>query len=255
MKRICIISNDKRYISTRELFLKSGYECEISTASSFCGADVVILSVKDELLDGELAELFSEQNGVKAVFCGNEERVKRFFDGLIYDYSKDKSFVMKNAYLTAEASRILTAQLTKETLHGKRALVLGYGRIGKFLCRELKNCGADVYVWARRKESISEAELCGIKFAEKESMADGNYDFIYNTVPEIIIPKNLTDMAGKQTLAIELASSPGGFEDTSFAVKASGLPGKILPVSAGKAVFDTVFGVLSDITSGKDKTL
>ncbi len=255
MKRICIISDDKRYITTRDLFLRNGYECEISSASSFHGADVIILSVKDELSDRELQTVFSLENGVKAVFCGNGERIKNFYGGFIYDYSKDKSFVMKNAFLTAEAARILTSQLTGESLFGKRAFVIGYGRIGKFLCRELKNCGAAVYVWARRKESISEAELSGAVFRGRESIAGDNYDFIYNTVPEIIIPGYLTDKVGGTTFAMELASSPGGFEDKSFAEKAPGLPGKILPVSAGRVVFDTVYGVLSDMASGKDETL
>ena len=36
-------------------------------------------------------------------------------------------------------------------LQGKKIAVLGYGRIGKYLSKMLKNQGASVFVYARRK--------------------------------------------------------------------------------------------------------
>ena len=51
------------------------------------------------------------------------------------DYYKREEFVLRNAYITAEGALELTMNRLKHTVKDTNCLVLGYGRIGKFLAR------------------------------------------------------------------------------------------------------------------------
>jgi hypothetical protein len=57
--------------------------------------------------------------------------------------------------------------------------------------------------------------------------------------------KEISDNFSDDALIMELASGSGGFEDENAAVKALGLPGKYMPKSAGKAIYDLVRRFLS----------
>ena len=73
---------------------------------------------------------------------------------------------------------------------------------------------------------------------------------IINTVPaRVITNEQLLGLKGS-TLLIELASPPGGF-DSEIAeqsgvkvIRGGGLPGKYAPISAGKAVAETLLKIM-----------
>lgn len=247
MKKIGIISGDERYAYAKNYFVENGYDATIVKNGIVADADVIILSVRDELSDTQLEKVFFESKKYAVVFSGNKKRIERFYDGFVCDYSESERFVIENAYLTAEAALVLTRQLSKKSLLGEKAFVIGYGRIGKFLAEMLKNSGCEVYVYARRESSVCDAALHGAKYAPLDSIATGKYSFVYNTVPQKIVPKSVTDAAAPGILTIELASEEGGFEDENYAVRAPGLPGRILPESAGRAVYKTIADILSKV--------
>jgi hypothetical protein len=76
------------------------------------------------------------------------------------------------------------------------------------------------------------------------------FDVIFNSVPERIISNETLLSIPSDTVLLELASAPGGFDpdiagqcDVHF-INGKGIPGKYAPKSAGKIVGDTVLQYL-----------
>ena len=74
-----------------------------------------------------------------------------------------------------------------------------------------------------------------------------NYaDIVFNTVPSLVLTRDILQHARQETVIIDLASQPGGtdFEAANMfgikAILAPGLPGKVAPVSAGKILADVI---------------
>ena len=245
MEKISIISKDKRFAYTKDILVKNGYDCEICEPHSFCGGDVLLFSPKAELNEKELETIFSCGKNIKAVFTGQGQIVKKFFGGAIIDYSCDESFLLENAYITAQCAIRQTLENLDSVIYGKNALVIGYGRIGKYLASMLKSLGAVVFISARREESLKDAELSRMIPCQISEIDPKSLDLVYNTVPYKIVGKDISDNFSSEALVMELASGSGGFEDENVAVKALGLPGKYMPKSAGKAISDLALRFLS----------
>lgn len=246
--KINIVSKDLRYTKVNELLLQRGYNSFICSIDTYTGCDCLILSVANELTDRELKELLAKTNINTLVLSGNKPRIKSYFEGEVIDYSKDEEFLQRNAILTAEGTVSYLHTLTKASLNSKRIFISGYGRIGKALCPILKALGAQIYVYARRKEVREEIISQGYISAELNYSTQ--CDIVINTVPTHIFSKELINNIPKDAFIVELASSPYGFEDMERVNIASALPGKILPISAAYAVFDTIDNILSK--AGKD---
>ncbi|MBQ8147094.1 MAG: hypothetical protein IJ039_09945 [Clostridia bacterium] len=246
--KICIVSRDKRYIRVNELLYEKGYDSALCAQDEIPHCDVLILSVRDELTDIELKNMFSHLSNKAVVLCGNAQRIKQFFGGNVIDYSLYESFLMKNAYLTAEAAVSYLHSLTQESINGKRIFISGYGRIGKALSKILAGLGADVCVYARRNETKMLVRTDGYLSVNLEDCI--NHQIIINTVPNIIFQNELIDRIPNDAYIIDLASSPYGFENMQRVHTASGLPGKVLSKSAAMAVFDTILSILS--STGKE---
>ena len=170
------------------------------------------------------------------------------------DYFKREDFVLRNAYITAEGAVQRTMEQLRCTVRDTRCLVLGYGRIGKFLARLLRGFGAEVTVAARNSRALAQAQLDGCHscmLTELKSVLPW-CDVIYNTVPHMILDRELLRKVPEHCFCMDLASVPGGI-DLPAAEKlglntlwASGLPGKTAPESAGKAVLDTIMQILKE---------
>lgn len=160
----------------------------------------------------------------------------------VFDFMEDEGFVSYNALLTAEAAAGLLIHDCDKAILGSRALVLGYGRIGRALVSRLKALGADVTAAARSETVLKEAGSAGahiLKLAELES-GIGAFDFILNTVPARILSSSVLCSAAENAAFLELASAPGGF-DRKFAenvglkiMAAPGLPGRFSPRSSAQ---------------------
>ena len=137
-----------------------------------------------------------------------------------------------------------------------KCAIVGYGRIGRALGEMLSAIGADVTVFARKKDALIWAEQTGLR--TNVICADGNssfealsdYDIVFNTVPERIIPNEILLGITSSTLLIELASPPGGF-DPDIAeqcevhyIQGGGIPGRYAPLAAGRIVGETIIEFL-----------
>ena len=240
MNEINIISSDARYDALYKRLRQGGYSCKLCDINDDMDCRILILPIKSTLTDEELSSILRRIKSDALVFSGESERVKRYFNGAIVDYTLDEKFIDANAYITAECSIALAQIDSKRTMRGAKVAIIGYGRIGKHLTRLLIGMGAEVYVLARREGSRAEAEMAGAFALGIDGINEKRYDLIFNTVPSKIITRSQSDKIPRNTITYDLASLPGGFEDDAFPKRALALPGKMMPKSAGEAIFDFV---------------
>jgi dipicolinate synthase subunit A len=165
-----------------------------------------------------------------------------------YDLLKEESFSILNAIPTAEGAIQIAMENSPITLHGSKALVLGYGRIGKSLSRMLKGIGAHVSVGARKDQDLAWLRERGFEPIHINSLGKvlASQNFIFNTIPYLILDKKALKKVNKDALIIDLASYPGGtdFEAAKdLGIRARldlSLPGKVAPQTAGKIILDTM---------------
>lgn len=265
--KIAIAGGDLRMKTVAELFNKSGFECvgiysktKADLQNAIRAADAVVLPLPCEK-DGFLNAPFIDEKISIDEIIPKETNKKLFVGGMVpkrfenvVDYASREELLIKNAVPTAEGAIALAINELKTTLLGANALVLGYGRIGKYLSRLLGFFGTETTIAARRIESRAEAQISGFKAIgfEEISKVLPEADIVFNTVPfEVLKEKELTALK-KGVAVIDLASLPGGV-DINVAqereikiIRALGLPGKNSPETAGKIIFETVVSILNE---------
>ena len=166
----------------------------------------------------------------------------------IINYCETEYFNSENAELTAEAAMTVYIGASGASFRRAKVLISGFGRIGKALAFRLRSHGADVTASARKIADIELIRVYGCKPMETAAIR-GEYDVIFNTIPANVFTKDLTDRT-KTDYYIELASAPYGVADKNIwsagtkVIMAGGLPGKVLPVTAGRLIAETVCTLL-----------
>ncbi|MDO5142765.1 MAG: NAD(P)-dependent oxidoreductase [Eubacteriales bacterium] len=143
---------------------------------------------------------------------------------------------------------------TAYTLQGARCLVIGYGRIGSMLARKLCALGAQVTAAARSPRDRARIEAAGMPALDTRHLTGtlSGFELIFNTVPAPVL--GTAELAGLDApcLVIDLASLPGGVAaDATLppdcrVLHALSLPGRVAPLSAARAVHDTVCTILQE---------
>ena len=245
MNEVNIVSSDARYVTVNGMLNEKGFKSSICTPNMVESPDILILPIKSTLCDEEFSRIFQGLKSSAFVFCGDSDRVRKFFGGKIIDYSQSEQLLDRNAYITAECAISIALGRLLKTFSESSIAIIGYGRIGKHLCKLSKSLGASVTVFSRREESRIDAIGMGYKAYPISNLCKGYYDVIFNTAPSPIISKKESDKISKQSIVLDLASLPGGFEDAEFPERALALPGKMKPESAGRAIFDFVYEYIS----------
>ena len=178
------------------------------------------------------------------------------------DYFESEVLQLKNALPTAEGAIEIAMRELPVVLDGTKMSVIGYGRIGEVLSAKLKALGADVTVWARRREVCTRAELMGYTaeqiMGEHSLNFDTNTRIIFNTVPSKLFTRAVLQRLGSDCIIIDLASAPGGVDMGAAAelgirsIWATALPGKCAPESAGIILGQTVHSILLDASMRSD---
>ena len=155
------------------------------------------------------------------------------------ELSRDEDFLMENAYITAVGALgyILTTdgRIPRDLVFG----VVGYGRIGSQILRMLLFLGARAVVYTSRSLTHFELGECGVRSVCISGAADGKYDFsgvdiLINTAPKDMSKSFPEGKVPKGVRVIELASGDN-FHGVEGIEALPSLPGKMYPVSAGRA--------------------
>ncbi len=160
-----------------------------------------------------------------------------------------------NAIPTAEGAIQYAMQNSEITLHDSSCLVLGFGRCGKILAHKLYGLGAKVSVEARSSKDLAFISTYGYTPVPLNNLVEhlDKYDFIFNTVPSIILDSETAKRISKDTLYIELASAPGGIDPCVAKalginyISAPSLPGKVAPKSAAEIIYHCFSLILHDM--------
>ncbi len=205
-------------------------------------------------LDQTLARLGPEQ-----YICGGRmddltAALARRYGLTVHDYFTREELAVANAVPTAEGAVQIALEEMGVTLHRARALVLGYGRVGRLTAHRLAALGARVSVAARRYDALAWAEAYGHDTLRLDQLSGYlcGFDLVVNTVPVRVLTGELLAQLRSGCLVIDLASTPGGVDLQRAAelgtrcVWALSLPGKVAPVSAGLAIRDTVYNMLQE---------
>ena len=162
-----------------------------------------------------------------------------------FDYYTDEVLTQNNAMLTAQAAISLAISELDTSLHGKKILITGYGRIGKLLAKYLHSLNAEVTITVRRNEVAAQIYTDGFKniYIHELKHHISNFELIFNTVPAQIFNRDIITCLNENTVYFELASISGisnCFENNIRIVNGSGLPGRYFPKSAAEYIFNAL---------------
>ena len=89
---------------------------------------------------------------------------------------------------------------TPFTIHGSKSLVLGYGKIGKILSKDLYALGAQTYVEARKYADLAMIEGHGYEPLPLDNLKDHihEFDIIFNTIPSLILDDEILTKSQKR---------------------------------------------------------
>ena len=267
LNKATVIGGDKRQAYLAEILEKEGYE--VVTYAVNCVHGSRATSLKEALKDATViaapvpflkaGEIFSKEKKedlslekvleYAAVGC-------QFFAGGIptsflnkaekgitcVDYLKDCRTVMENTVAVAEGTLAEAMKRSDRNLYKSFCIVLGYGRCGSTLVSYLKRMGCYVAVYEKEEALKARAALLADEVIEKGKfpLYLKQADYIFNTIPAMVLPKALLEYAPKKALILDLASAPGGVdfgaakEKGIQAVLLPGLPGSYAPKSSAE---------------------
>ncbi|NLI92172.1 MAG: dipicolinate synthase subunit DpsA [Peptococcaceae bacterium] len=147
-----------------------------------------------------------------------------------------------NSIPSAEGAIQMAMEATNITIHSSNSFVLGLGRCGITLVNMLKGMGARVKVAARKPADLARAIEMGVGVIDYSELKKeiSKAEIVFNTVPALILDREILENMSREAVIIDLASIPGGtdFEYAQLlgikAQLAPGLPGIVAPKTAGK---------------------
>jgi dipicolinate synthase subunit A len=286
IKKIAVLGGDPRQAALAAMLADNGYETatwavngNIGGAvrcaewrSALASADAIILPIVAEDGGGRLNVSSSSEadapylrdilDASSGVVLGGKlsnafvDRAKGQNREVI-DYFLSEELQILNALPTAEGAVAIALENLDRTIFSSKILVVGYGRIGKALASLLWRMGARVDVAARKESDLARIEISGLSPKRiignsLTALVGGGYDVVFNTVPCMLFDSRVLEAACAETLYVDLASSPGGF-DFSYAetcgirvLRALSLPGKYFPKTAGMIIGKTILNYLSN---------
>ena len=160
-----------------------------------------------------------------------------------------------NTIPTAEGAIEIAISETPVTIHGSKCLVLGYGKIGKILTKDLYGMGAITYAAARKYADLAMIEGHGYEPLQMSTLKGriNEFDIIFNTVPALILDDEVLSKVQKDALIIDLASKPGGVDFEAAkkyglrVIWALSLPGKVAPITSGAIIKDTIMNIINEL--------
>lgn len=162
------------------------------------------------------------------------------------DLLEDPGYLADNAAITGDCALKIAGPLLKTTWNRSSVLIVGWGRIGKWLARTLKGLGANVTVIARKAADRSLLNALNFNSATPDALPEliEKADIIFNTAPAPIL--NAAQLSkNPEIIAIDLASQKG--LDGPSVIWARGLPGTHAPKASGALIAETILRLKREV--------
>lgn len=157
------------------------------------------------------------------------------------DLLRCESYLQGNAAITAECTIGLLSTMQTQNRGDTTVLILGWGRISKYLSTLLRRKGYSVIASARNIKDLEDITQSGFQSVALQNLYSvlSSCDLIINTVPAMILPESPCGIT-----KIDLASVRGmAGEDVIWA---RGLPGIHAPEKSGKLIAETILSRLKE---------
>jgi len=269
----CLVGGDARQLTLAELLARDGARVRTVFLSDRTADLTAVSSARHVLLplplEGgpgrlfaplfphpvPLSDILAALRPCQTIFAGkvgahiHAQALKR---GLtLHDYLLREELAVANAVPTAEGALAAAMEALPFTIHNSRVLVVGFGRVGQCTAQRFRALGADVSVSARRPEQLALADSLGCRPVPLPRLS-GDFDLVVNTVPAVILTREVLERLGHPVL-LELASAPGGFDRDAVSqlglrlIPAPNLPGRVAPVTAARAIQQTLYHMLEEL--------
>lgn len=226
-----------------------------SEAQKYADSGNKIIYVRSVLSDIGLDWAQGLVDGAHLFGKGISKDVKKVLDGKRIAYCnilQDETFIVKNAYLTAEGALAYVILNTDQSIKYMPVLVLGYGRVGKSVAKLLKDNYATTSVATDDPTEYAIASIfCDTVYTLQGFRSHiGEFAAVINTIPKKILEGDTLRQADKNCFLLDLASAPGGinFDDAADMglrfMHALGVPGKVCPKTAGAYIKDVIIKCL-----------
>jgi len=208
-------------------------------------------SEKKISLDDSFARLFSSRKIYGGIIDKIYQTSLQWKNNNLVDYYDCEELIFGNAMLTAEGAVAIAIKEFEGALCGSSCLITGYGRIGKALCRMLHSLGVKVDCTARKNIDLLGIKTLGCTPLRYDEILK-SYDIIFNTVPNIVLKTSQLSKQSKNTLIIELASSPGGVDRHTAEkmgikiIDAQSLPGRFSPKASGEFIKEAIYNIMEE---------
>ena len=224
-----------------------------------CSKDNIYLNTP--LYSGKikLEDIFQTMNSEQIFIAGkitNEiEEITNSYKIKTIDLLQREEMAVLNAIPSAEGAIQIAMEETDITLHGSNVIILGFGRIGKILAKMLQGIGANVYVEARKYSDLAWIKSYGYIPVDLNILGDylKGMDIVFNTVPSMLLNEELLLKLNRESIVIDIASSPGGVDmekAKELGIKviwALGLPGKVAATTSGSIIKNTIYNIIEEM--------
>lgn len=250
-----VLPNDARQEHLVDVLLSKGYQVAYDMPlEKLCAASPVLLGGIP--FSYSYDELFLTPGQIFFGGCLSREFLDSCAKNKVtaFDYMADRELTVFNAIATAEGTIAAMIQNSYYNLHGASVLIFGFGTCAKALANRLLGLHTNICICARNADARAEAASLGfdvIPFTDLRGRLPG-FLFIVNTVPSLVLTKELLNFVHPECLITDIASAPGGIDNDS-AVKLQfhvqtlpGIPGKISPKSSAVYMASFLLKTLKD---------
>lgn len=289
-KRIAILGGDARSFFYAPLLKLTGagvravgfektpalMPCELlGLAEALLWANVVILPMAGVDSEGHIAAPYGENSlrltremclltpsgllVLTGIANAHLKELSTTYGWTLVEVADRDEFALLNSIPSAEGALQMAMEASDITIHGSVSLVLGFGRTGGTIAKDLAGLGAEVTVAARRPHDLARAQVFGygsISFFALETVIQ-KADFIFNTAPALVLPRSLLAQTKKEVVIVDIASGPGGVDYAAArrlgrkALLAPSLPGKVAPRTAGTILGELLPGIIEQYSIGR----
>ncbi|MGB8454432.1 MAG: dipicolinate synthase subunit DpsA [Anaerocolumna sp.] len=205
------------------------------------GKNIISQKVQPDLTIDQLCSLLTSGQKLYGGCLTKEIKKHCNSHGIYYsDFMEQEEVILFNTIATAEGT-IAEAILSSTTnLHGSSCLILGFGRCARTLAEKLKGLSGSIDIAARSPLALAAANTASLGTVPLSSLEEkiGQYDYIFNTIPALILTRDLLIKTNPNVVIIDISSAPGGVDfqaSKELARNANlclGLPGKYAPKSS-----------------------